>query len=1324
GNTQLYEVKNNSRDVPGRIEKGIVNINSQNGSVVQNSAAIYGATVNLSAKNDLKNIVITAGDSIDFTGTITGNGSANVVITNNYQAKGDVVMHNFGGTDANGVALTASGNIHQATVNDLVRADRIDLVSENGEIAGLNDKAMYIQGGQSDAVVGSDTMLASVNAQAKGDVYLIQTQGDLRVGTIYSDNGDVKVGVPYGGIVDALPYESRTDRISDEELLAQWREMGMIVGGDADLIAQKEAVLKKTNGDDATYSLWNSDQLLYSIQDKIINRDSGVVVPTNGKAVNFYGKNITMLVKDGTGLNSDRVRTVDLLTLGDMDSKGNLIHLDDLKALSTADASTVEWKASENKAYIRERMAIGLQQSNNPDGAITIFKYTNEDQGQSNIFVESRQRKDIDAAVQQNYDMRLYMAYTTQGDVQFNTWGNLYSAMNTESVPVILGKNIVINTGAEGETSPFGSIGTADKPMTIALGGGNLAATATGNIYLANDDANPLKIASITAGRSGGTFSADSGNIYLTSTSDIYLIKKDSNIQGFIRTNNNGEVFLHSDASIGSVDNPVRILNSNIDQGIAGFAAKEGVVSLTAGNDIYVEGVSTEDYTPVTLEQAAGGYLNIAELSSTAGDVVITLNGILNLKSDVNLPGKFALNINTDAELNKNITAKDIEITATNNIVLTNGITLKAENVILTAGQKPVLSYGTVATSLTEGASIRQGESFNYGYIKEAMDFSASGHAQAVFDSISKIQANHLQASATTGIYLRGKNDCNDVVLHNVQEHVVYHNVADVDPLESGDVLTVNISDANATDGQSHPVIGSVWVYNQAITPATSSENFAKPMAVTDGIYSLGDVVVKTDGRLANLMEVTSKQGNIYLGSELETVNRGMIKAEEGYVAIGADGISNYADIEAKNSIFLLSSQGIYNGELLLTGENNEQPMVSSEQATVDDIHMYAGDDIVLLPVNGLDNRADLVAGVDVSGGTLGLGGNVFLDDFEIVNTNVLPQDTKEFLQLLMQNYWEQEKTHQSNAPIKNSGVILAYKGNQGDGRVYVNSQGMTENEGDIYSVNGAVFMDSSEDLINHQNIYVVNTKEDGSSCDVTLQATGNVYNTGDIYVQGKGAVLLDADAVDVDKLDLEHMTPEQIAVHVKTSTLEGHTFKGVYNTGDIYASNGNVTFISAYGGDIYNTDALNTVTDDDITGASSVVYSQGSIALLAPMGHIENTKALYATKNITIECVDDLYNAPAETSDVPSEYGGHTILRGLEAGAGTDGSGDLKLISHNGVIYNDGILKATRGDVIVDAGGAKVFSDVVFEIDDTICPVPLNGKTKFENESYSIINT
>ena len=72
-----------------------------------------------------------------------------------------------------------------------------------------------------------------------------------------------------------------------------------------------------------------------------------------------------------------------------------------------------------------------------------------------------------------------------------------------------------------------------------------------------------------------------------------------------------------------------------------------------------------------------------------------------------------------------------------------------------------------------------------------------------------------------------------------------------------------------------------------------------------------------------------SQGGNAYLGCDGIITNSGAITAEDQNVAIAANGIKNHATIEAQKSVFLLSTNNIYNGknENLLTANIDEMQM-------------------------------------------------------------------------------------------------------------------------------------------------------------------------------------------------------------------------------------------------------------------------------------------------------------------------------------------------------------------------------------------------------------
>ena len=239
-------------------EKGSVEISAANGSVQQKLGSIYGASVNLADKKGFEGINITNGNKLDLTVEVTGSGNIGIRTNDRTGASvGDNIstinVLKLTGADADLITLTADGNIVQA-YNQITSADRIDLESRKGSIYGKDSDGaqsyFVLRGGQN--ALGSDTLSASVNVSAKGDIWLKQDSGNLRVGKIYADDGDIHIAVPDGGLVDALPYVMRT-AIEEDELLEQWKGMGIIEGGDSALIAEKDVVTKKALGAETEY---------------------------------------------------------------------------------------------------------------------------------------------------------------------------------------------------------------------------------------------------------------------------------------------------------------------------------------------------------------------------------------------------------------------------------------------------------------------------------------------------------------------------------------------------------------------------------------------------------------------------------------------------------------------------------------------------------------------------------------------------------------------------------------------------------------------------------------------------------------------------------------------------------------------------------------------------------------------------------------------------------------------------------------------------------------------------------------------------------------
>ncbi len=140
------------------------------------------------------------------------------------------------------VSLKAQGNITQTTDTVTVQGQKIQLISTNGSIGTfeetLNDdgtvqqlvarQAIVVESGKKLDSSVEDS--ASVNATAKKHIYLKENEGDMRVGSVISETGDVYLEATGGRILDALPQQDSGNNIDENDLVHHWIDAGLIAG--------------------------------------------------------------------------------------------------------------------------------------------------------------------------------------------------------------------------------------------------------------------------------------------------------------------------------------------------------------------------------------------------------------------------------------------------------------------------------------------------------------------------------------------------------------------------------------------------------------------------------------------------------------------------------------------------------------------------------------------------------------------------------------------------------------------------------------------------------------------------------------------------------------------------------------------------------------------------------------------------------------------------------------------------------------------------------------------------------------------------------------
>ena len=404
GNTQLYE----GTDAAGNIThntKGSVVINSGRiivgDPVEQSGGALYGRVIAIAGTGNLENINIAAGDDVylKLKSWSEAGGEATVTVSNLAGAKGRLHLDsNSGDLSEQGyrwklIDITnnsSNGDIIAASYSG-IEADRINLTAANGSIYGYDGvgSAMWIKAGQNAS--GEDSLSASLNVKAKGDINIEQVEGDLRLGRVYSSTGDVTLKSA-GSIIDALPEEA-TAKGSEESRMQRWKNIGLIEGGNSRLQEIKSRLNKEKGL--GSYTTWDKTALLYAISESILQKTAESLDQTSTKDPNIIGRNITLTANGSIGQRGEtkEITLTGILAKNADGSYKNANALNDLKSLGQADVTNVTLrKDAEGKqiAVIDETQPLGIQQTtSNGQGKINIQAAAKG--GQGDIFLQGRE---------------------------------------------------------------------------------------------------------------------------------------------------------------------------------------------------------------------------------------------------------------------------------------------------------------------------------------------------------------------------------------------------------------------------------------------------------------------------------------------------------------------------------------------------------------------------------------------------------------------------------------------------------------------------------------------------------------------------------------------------------------------------------------------------------------------------------------------------------------------------------------------------------------------------------------------------------------------
>lgn len=925
--------------------------------------AAKGISINHSALGNMAklNIEATTGD----------------VSINSDRGKLQFVGGNKGALSGN-LVINAAGDITTAS-DTVLNGNRIDFTTLGAINAAI---------APSQTLTSSDTMSASVNANAYGDITLTNSNGDMRIGHIASQTGDVSLTTS-GSFIDAVGDSTLSD---SESKLQKWQELGLINSNDkaeesaasaaaakservqalekqaqrldaakvdnykaaakayndklagsetlnqakkayidasaeaaklTDKDAQKQALTNARNAymealrkdsvfadkgysdaelqwiinyaevDNSTAYGWSKNELLYAIQDSVLNAAPGQVL-TVDKA-NVQGKNISLSAGKNIGIDGEATNI----------AYSEMGKLDNLKLLAQAKAGDLTWNDADNRIEVRQQRQITVQLADG--GKLNLKANTSNTDNTGNVYLAGVKDTmlDISGTINTTQDVKLLsdkgirmndgsivadnlIIQGGNGDVgskdafiKTNISGNLEANTDTGH-GVYLHQTAAGGKPAQVLTIQDAATGTlvlkADNGMQMTTEAGkntgylnansiNLQA-ANGDIGKADDGIRILENGAVINAK------AENGSVYLqgAGTKDAGLVIDSITAKGNAKLNLDGNVNFGNGATSGSINagGDVTVNGNNVNLN-AGTVTASGASNITAGGDVNVT-------TGSIISDGAGNITAGNDVNLNAGAVKAGGASNINAGKDVNvttgsITSSGAGNITAGNNVNLNsstlMAGADSVITATNgNIALgSSGITVNGANNGLKLDANGSVMQDAAAAGITaDNLTVESGET------------------QQLLSKSNKVKS----------LTIKGKNAGSSLMVNGVTR---FNGTTDnllvtvADSHIKGDVLIENYQADT----------GKITINSTIDTSKYNDEHTGNITVTTDGDITTADGVALN---AADKVSINSKKGSVATGGNVTANNEVDIDAANNITANGSLTSTNAnVDLNAGGSI-------------------------------------------------------------------------------------------------------------------------------------------------------------------------------------------------------------------------------------------------------------------------------------------------------------------------------------------------------------------------------------------------------------------------------------
>lgn len=971
--------------------------------------AAKGISINHSALGNMAklNIEATTGD----------------VSINSDRGKLQFVGGNKGALSGN-LVINAAGDITTAS-DTVLNGNRIDFTT----LGAIN---AAIAPGQT--LTSSDTMSASVNANAYGDIMLTNSNGDMRIGHIASQNGNVSLTTS-GSFIDAVGDSTLSD---SESKLQKWQELGLINSNDkaeesaasaaaakservqalekqaqrldaakvdnykaaakdyndkfagsktlqqakkayidasaeaaklTDKDAQKQAltnardaymqalrkdsvfadkgysdaelqwIINYAEVDNSTAYGWSKNELLYAIQDSVLNAAPGQVL-TVDKA-NVQGKNISLSAGKNIGIDGEATNI----------AYSEMGKLDNLKLLAQAKAGDLTWNDADNRIEVRQQRQITVQLADG--GKLNLQANTSNTADTGNVYLAGVKNTTLDISGTIN---------TTQ-DVKLLSDKGV--SMNNGS---IVAKNLIIQGGN-------GDVGSKDAFIKTNISGNLEANTDTGyGVYLHQTAAGnkPAQVLTIQ--------DAATGTLVLKADNGMQMTTEAGKNTGYLNANSINLQAANGD--IGKADDGIRILENG------------AVINAKAENgSVYLQGAGTKDAGLVVDSITATGnakvnldgdvnFGNGVRNGSISAGVDVTVNGNnVNLNAGTVTAGG-ASNINAGKDVN--VTTGSITSSGAGNITAGNNVNLNSST--LAAGADSVITATNGNIALGSGSITITGA--NNGLKLDAngsvmQDAAAAGiTADNLTVESGETQQLLSRNNKVKSLTIKGKNAGSSLMVNGVTRFN-----------GTTDNLLVTVDDSH--------IKGDVLIENyQADTGKITINSTIDTSKYND--EHTGNITVKADGDIttaggvnlnaADKVSINSKKGSVATGGNVTANNEVDIDAAKDITANGnltstnanvdllaGGSITTNSTVNALNNV-IANAKGDINTNGDVTAQTGKAKLKSSE-GSVTTKNVKANNEVDIDAANDVTANGNLTstnANVDLNaGGSITTSGQV-----------------------------------------------------------------------------------------------------------------------------------------------------------------------------------------------------------------------------------------------------------------------------------------------------------------------------------------------------------